>query len=300
MKLLALLSFAALTAVGSSLSTLDVDDCIISYLKAKKLLGSEFRRNEELTMSCESLVEIIKTKTLLALERIFLEDEDISEYSNCMITSIAKTSYTDDSLLYYIYQNYNTTLTHEQSEEKETELMEKIQYYSTEAYVRCESGDNFETLFDSILSEDEGSSEEDLNEAESYCLRMHVIENNLFNLPGFTLIENPKSIDTTSVNCDEVYPEVLSKIEAEMVESLSDSSSSKESDESESKEDENLSQQCFLEVVRAGNYVEKLLPFDYLKEFELSEEQKAEEKRKFVDIMVEMSIDVINNCLQKK
>jgi hypothetical protein len=292
--MLVILLFAAVIAAVKSAPTGN-DHCIENYLKQKELLSSEFGNDDEVTPTCESIVESIKESILKQLQDAFNEEEDMKNQTACMIESMQATTYVDEMLLLYVYEKDNEAATNDEKEEMKAEIMHNAHVFTIHALLKCKSSEMFGELFDSIFEEDSSSSEEDdLTDSEDYCVRKHVIENNLIDTAKYQLDENPKKINVSELDCSAIYKSVVEKIETKIIDEVPVLGSE---ESSESKDDVDSDSECLLQVIRTGEFVDKLTPFEFLKEFSMTDEQKGEEKQKFIDIMSEMTEKFATECL---
>ncbi|KAG5675053.1 hypothetical protein PVAND_004991 [Polypedilum vanderplanki] len=295
MKLIILILAVAVVAKSAPLKT-STDNCIANYLKKNELLTSAFgdESEVEITASCEMLVQTIKINIYKSLEDSLIEDEEMKEHSECIIDNVYETDYGDKLLVLHVLEKDNLTLKEDEKMEMKNVILQDAYALITKALLKCKMNSIFGEIFDSMFNEEENSSEEELSDIEDYCVRKYIIDNNLLDKSKYQLNKNPKNIDTTSVDCVTIFNSVVEQIEREIVKIYTKeiNSSSEESKEDEDK----TGSDCVLKVVRLGKYVEMLAPFDYLIEFNLSDEEKAKEKIKFINIMDDLTEQFALKC----
>lgn len=255
----------------------ETDTCIADYLKSKGLVGNEFGSARPLNAFCEAIVEITKNHVMQSVYLEVTGDKDMRNEADCIMESLRKSDFGNNLLVIYVYETSDNV-----DAEKMKIAQAKVTRATFESFMTCQASKKFGQIFDSIL-EPESSSGEETDPKEDYCIRKHIIENKLMNTERFKLKVNPQNLDTSSIDCSVLYQKALKDAEDELVQALLDNDSSEENGiESKINSADAI---CILNKVREGNYIDQMLHFDYIKEFNLDAAGKNELRNQFVDVM---------------
>lgn len=265
----------------------ETDTCIADYLKSKGLVGAQFGSDRPLNPFCTAIVEITKNHILDSVRLEVLSDKDMRKEADCVMNSLKKSEFGNSLLVVYVYE-----LTDGIAEAERTEMLKQAQTKVTratfDAFMTCQADQKFGQLFDELLEAD-SSSEEETKDQEDYCIRKHIIDNKLIDTNRFHLKLNPKHLDTSTIDCNVVYQKALKVAEDELVEALLDDDSSEENEVQSNIDPSNVT--CLLDVVRHGNYIDKMVHFDYVREFDLDASRKSELRQKFIIVMTKLAED---------
>ncbi|CAG9798854.1 unnamed protein product [Chironomus riparius] len=290
-----MISFAAILFVAiSNISFLDCAPfdgklCITNYLRNKELISDNFRAAQEITSSCLNFIKSTEMTTLLEVKNKLDEKEELKNSSECIVDRLKEVNFVDYAFKAQILSEENYDVTDGERIEEMTNAMQKLIELSGNAIIDCYFSDQFGAIFDSIMT-NESQEDEELSDEDDYCVRKHIIEHKLIDTTKYILDANPKNLDTSSINCEDLYNNLVIKIKDQMVAGM------KEIDIDESSSS-NISDKCVLNVVDSYDYVNKLEYFDYLKEFELSSHDVEQEKEKFVHLMKDMTKMVMYKCV---
>lgn len=268
---------------------IDGKSCIITYLRNKELINEKYGVAEEITSSCSNFIKSTEMTTLLEVKKKLDEREELRNSTECIVDILKEVNFVDYAFKAQILSVENEQVTESERTEELTKAMQKLIELSGNAIIDCHFSDQFVAIFDSIMN-DESEEDEELSDEEDYCVRKHIIENELIDATKYKLDVNPKNLDTSSIDCDKLYNNLVIKIKDQMVAGM------KEMDVDDSSST-NISDECVLNIVDSYDYVNKLEYFDYLKEFELSLHDIELEKEKFVNLMKEMTKMVMNKCV---
>lgn len=255
----------------------ETDTCIADYLKSKGLIGDEFGSTRPLNAFCEAIVEITKNHVMQSVNLEVVGDKDMRNEADCIMESLRNSDFGNNLLVIYVYETSDNV-----DAQKMKIAQGKVTRATFESFMTCQASKKFGQIFDSIL-EPESSSEEETDPKEDYCIRKHIIENKLMNTERYKLKVNPQNLDTSSIDCSVLYQKALKDAEDELVQALLDNDSSEENG-LKSKID-SADAICILNKVREGNYIDQMLHFDYIKEFNLDTAGKNELRNQFVDVM---------------
>lgn len=255
----------------------ETDTCIADYLKSKGLIGDEFGSTRPLNAFCEAIVEITKNHVMQSVNLEVVGDKDMRNEADCIMESLRNSDFGNNLLVIYVYETSDNV-----DAQKMKIAQGKVTRATFESFMTCQASKKFGQIFDSILVP-ESSSEEETDPKEDYCIRKHIIENKLMNTERYKLKVNPQNLDTSSIDCSVLYQKALKDAEDELVQALLDNDSSEENG-LKSKID-SADAICILNKVREGNYIDQMLHFDYIKEFNLDTAGKNELRNQFVDVM---------------
>lgn len=260
----------------------ETDTCIADYLKSKGLIGDEFGSTRPLHPFCETIVEVTKNHVMQSVYLEVATDKDMRNEADCVIETLKQSDFSNNLLAIYVYETADNV-----DAEKLKETKGKITRATFKSFMKCQASKKFGQIFDSLL-EPESTSEEETDPKEDYCIRKHIIDNQLLKTDRYKLKMNPQNLDTTTIDCAVLYQKALKDAEDELVQALL------EEDSSESDQNSKLTPSdanCILNVIREGNYIDQMLHFDYIKEFNLNDASKNELRGRFVDVMSRLAED---------
>lgn len=284
-KLLAIVICVVPLIHARSLEGRPTDTCVADYLKSKSLLESEHGSENPVSPLCLSIIQVTKQTIMKGVRENLEHDEKFKNDSNCAIESMRKTDFADQMLLVYFLES-------NQKDQKVNEILEKTQKHVNEiilrAFIDCEAVKKFSEAFEELF-EDKSSSEEEIDDKEDFCIRKHIVKNNLINMKNLKLEVNPKNIETSEIDCNVLYQKALKDAEKELVQALAENSSEENDDSSDVAKLEH----CLLKVIRKEHFIDQMLQFDYVKEFDLNPETRGELKSHFIDVMTQLSFKSI-------
>lgn len=286
MKRLLVLVFCVVPLInGRSTGGRETDTCIADYLKSKGLVGDEFGSAKPLNPLCSVIVEVTKTNILDSVKREIMNDKDMQKESECVMESLKNSDFGNSLLLIYVYET-SDNLASEEMQKKLNLAKSQVTHATFNSFMSCQAEKKFTQVFDDLVNGD-NSSEEETDEQEDYCIRKHIIDNNLINKNHLKLQLNPKNIDTAGVDCNVLYQKALKDAEDELVKALLDDDSSEESTGNTKIDPSAVS--CVLNAVRKGNFIDQMLHFDYIREYDLTSAKKEELRLEFVNVMTRLA-----------
>lgn len=139
----------------------------------------------------------------------------------------------------------------------------------------------FGEMFDDFDCNNNSSDDSEL--LEQYCIRKFVIDKDLIDLSIYNVTLNPKNLNVTGVECD-------SMIEKGFELGLTSALNSKNHElTSEQKE-------CIGDKLRNKKFYNQMLRTMVIKELQLTDEQAAIERPKFIQFMVDLTQEIPANC----
>lgn len=127
------------------------------------------------------------------------------------------------------------------------------------------------------------SSYNDSELLEQYCVRKFVIENDLIDLSIYNVTMNPTNLNVTGVECDSM---IENGFEAGLTRAL------------DAKHHELTPEQkeCIGDKLRNKKFYKQMLRTMVIKELQLTDEQAANERPKFIQFMVDLTHEIPAKC----
>lgn len=271
---------------GRAVGGRETDTCIADYLKSKGLIGNGYGSNRTLNPFCEVVVEVTKGHILESVQVEVSSDKEMRGELKCVMDSLKSSDFANYLLLIYVYE----TNAGGEIDDATANLLKLVQAKVTRAafdsFIKCQATKKFGEVFDAI-ADGEDSSQEETEASEDYCIRKHIVENNLIDSQHFQLEVNPKNLDTTTIDCNVVYRKALKDAEDELVKALLEEDSSEENEIQSTIDPTNVS--CLLAVIRDGNFIDQMIHFDYVKEFNLNREARSKLRKSFIIVMTKLA-----------
>jgi hypothetical protein len=267
--------------IESRSTTSEVNKCIENYIKSQGILGEIDGEIGAPNSLCLALVDVTKSHILENFKQEFQKERKDSDIE-CLVKSLRNSGFMNDALLLSFHGHLE--LTDDKKEKLIPETQKRVSRDVYQSFITCDGdkrfGEEFEQLFEMI------SSEEKMKDDEDYCVRHHIIKEGLIKVEGINFNENPKNVDSSTINCHNVYKHVLKMAENELLKAIFEEESKEvEGDELTSKQTE-----CILNVIRSENFIDKMIPYDFVKEFTLTDEQRTQLKHDFIDIMKKLAL----------
>lgn len=266
----------------------EINSCVVGYLKSNGYqIDLASSTNNEVNPLCSVIVEVMKSQILSNFERAIDENKDKVD-PQCIIDSLDEQGFPNAALVLVVLDEIN--IDEQKKEELKVSTQKLISDYVFHSYLNCDGRRKFSEDFEKLFDEDSDSStSEKTDPQEDYCTRRHIIKNSLIKVKGVSLIENPNKIDTTSIDCSKIYKKVLKQAEDELVDHITGKSSSEQIQEDDDNNNQlnevSVNNECILKVIRSENFIDKMIPFDYMKEFALTSQQRHQFKEQFIHTM---------------
>lgn len=277
-----MLVFISLSEARSPKAT-ESFNCYADFLKRHGMLEDQFK--SEPYYGEAGMCAVILTKTIDGaydmLFREFQKNTDLNIAAECIVDNLRKENFSDLDLKEHVYEA-SPYLSRQLKDEKIKELKKKQKQISAEAILACLAEQEFGEMFDNLYKNSTGDDEDDL--LGDYCARKYGIDNNLIDLRIYQLEINPRAINVSEVKCKSINEKHFQEAEKELQKYL-------ESESGISTEKVN----CFLEKYHDNHYFDRTLSIALLSEINITTEQKDEERRKFIEIMTNIT-KVIASC----
>lgn len=257
----------------------EVNKCIEDYLNFQGMFGEVV--GESPNPLCLALVEVTKAHILENFKQSFEKEQKESDIQ-CIMTTLQNTGFMNDALLLAFHGHVQ--LREHKNEKLIPDTQKRVSHDVYKTFISCDGTRKFGEEFEQMFSA--SSEEETLKEDEDFCVRHHIIKEGLIKVEGVQLAENPLKLDGASIDCHKVYKSVLTQAEDELVKAIFE-------EESKEVEGDQLSKsqtECIITVIRDDNFIDKMIPFDYVKEFTLNAEQRQQMKDEFIHTMKQLAL----------
>ena len=259
-----------LLGVARSRATYEANiNCYVKHLKSKGILESSYPElsiDEEIE-NCEDRIKNFQME---------IHDKFALSVYKCTLNDLKSKQLMELVLLASVYEA-SLTLTKEEIKTKVAEIDKTISKSINEAIDNCETESMWGDMFDSIIMKsDSSSSEEDDFNENYYCIRKHVVDNNLIDTVKYNVILNPSNVDVSAVNCEKVLKKSSEILDVPVLKVFNYNIIIK-------------SDQCAFEEYREQNFGQKFMRLQVLRTFDLSEEEIAVEKKKFLSALISLA-----------
>lgn len=264
-------------------NTEDFDFCVVKYFKGNGLLPSNFPEPQANPQNCEEIIEFEGRKFVGKTAKSIINEEDFSKYPKCIDS---QSSIMDFSIFAALNEYLNYELLPLTEEDRKfivgnITTVHKIIFQPTITSCIGEEffGKMFEKRFKKDSSSSSSSSEEDDDTKTDYCLRKYLADNKIIAPPKYNFVVNPKNIDESNVHCTDVVNFEISKLTKRF--------------EKDFRKVFYLNNNLKTVANVLNRFVEakfekNLILLEILPKLNLSPEEKSEEKRNFIDVMVEI------------
>ena len=268
-------------------SEITENNCAGSYLISKALFDAPYNFRQKSFKStyngteCDTKIEEFYSRFYTTLENELKADEDFAPHVTCLIENLKKSDLAELSMKRAVYESIRK-FNKKFSKRKLKKALKAIDYAvekkMTIAVVLCTSSDVFGELFDEAYDDansTDSSKEETLE--DDYCERKYMVDNNFTN-PAYQVNLNPKNVNVSAINCDEIIENSIKEAVDELSKEFKD----------ELKRPSQRASQCIAKVIRSNHYFENVMRIAMLGEIGISDEDKAEERKQFIDNMKQL------------
>jgi len=296
MKLQIVLLLVLITA-KSQLQAADIyhaldfsNECFVSYLKQQSC-SDEYLNSItaiEISEACENGVYVEKENLLEQSLLTFASKENFV----CIKVDLRKDEKFKNLLLNLrvaksisnIKQKISSLLTGTVTlKQKAIDRIERqLRDISSRIEVKCDLSVEFANLFDSYFEPD---SEEftPYDDIQEYCIKKELEANKLIVLEEFRIPLNPSSPNFDRINCSKI----IESMKTQFIEEFNLTYDVNEF----------LRGQCVIATLSNGNdYIYLMLKAELISKYNLPRDQRSEEKEKFVNKMVELTMKVREKC----
>lgn len=149
------------------------------------------------------------------------------------------------------------------------------------AAVACASDDKFGKTFDAMMRHEDGAEEP--SPIQKYCSKKYLVDNNLIDTNVYKFELNPDHLDVVEVDCGQFVKEALKIYRKKLAEKLRGLGLN------------NVQVDCALKKFQNLKYYNKGLVFKVLSDLNITEAQKARERKNFIALMKELFY-IVGDC----
>lgn len=270
-------------------------ECLVTYLKQQNMNDEFFNKVKplySLTEACLKGVESEKEQLFNVAQLNLRNDGN----KNCFAESLGQEAYKNlllkiraiesisEGIVNRIVGIWNDRRTSKQLALER--VNEEAFIFFSSAELNCKLKCGFEEVFESFFEVDnEENSFVPHEEVEDFCIKKKLMELQLIDPVQYSLKPYPETIKTENLGCEKV----LESMKANLIASLR---------EFQSERIQKEKVRCVFSVLKEGDkYLNLILKTEVLSKASLSLQQKQEEKKNFVDKMVEISLKINNECV---
>lgn len=274
------------TCVEAAPATADgKTNCFIRRLKSKGKLDADFAEYDVDMhgIDCENVIKIVSKEIYEQIALSLRKKALFNKFTPCIMADLRSQDWVDDMISLVVYE-LDTTIAESVKVKRTEEINEKVTKSAEDATLACLFEKEFGEMYDSFKDDDQDDTEKDF--IVEYCTRKYVVAKHLLD-PSYKIVMNPKNVNVEGVNCDSLLIDEFKELETAMVTKLDD----------DDLELTDLQKKCTLKKFRDGNFSDKFIASALTTELDLSDQQKAVEKKKFVKLMVDVitSLDVCDH-----
>jgi phosphoribosylaminoimidazole-succinocarboxamide synthase len=260
-----------------SVDARSVDDsshinCYIKHLKNANELDVNY---PEITgdykhVNCSELIKNNNNKLYQQIATNALSGSIFNDFSQCLIEELKTSNAANHYMKRLVYSNSNWTS--ELKQQKDKEVKNNIKVILRKVVKSCKvcevlNGKQFDSYF-KIFSE--GSKDP----VKEFCVRKHVLENKLIDTSTYNVTLEPNT-NATELICAKKLESFAERFTKELITVLKDNGRGFTDAEVE----------CFLARLQNVKFMDKMLVIGVLSEISITEAQKADERRKYVEFM---------------
>lgn len=260
-------------------------NCYSDYLKRHGVLDKTFESQpfEGESFLCEMILASTVNRVYEELYHEFSIDERFGDAASCIVESLKDSKWSDLDIKEQVYE-VSDLLTQPEKEQKINEIKRLQEKISSNAILSCLSEREFGELFNSIIANTTEEEEENKNDEDlvgDYCARKYGVEKGLIDTNQYQININPTDIITTYIQCEIVNQKHFDDAENELRKHLLT--------------DVGISEQkvdCYMQKYHDNRYFDKTLAIALLGEVNLNDEHKQQERKKFIDTMVNITRNI--------
>lgn len=257
-------------------------NCYIRQVKLVNKLEADFPEHQHAEEEdCETFVEEISKVTYTKIALTMRRNTEMSNQTKCIMADLRANHWVEDIMLHTVLDSMPGDEYKQRAADVEGNAEKAIRH----AVNMCLFDVEFGEMFDQFMESTDSSEEEDSAMME-YCARKQVAENNLIDTTAYTIELNPKNLDVAAADCEEILKKELDDFRKRMVARLRDENGIGFNDEQVD---------CAMKKYQQGKYFSKLLAIGVLSEQNLTDEQKATERKTFVEAMRGL-VNIAGDC----
>lgn len=263
-------------------SSEDVKNCIAGFLKHKDLLETGFPEGAYTSADCDSTILKLQNDMYSnKLKELTHNDETIKD-AECVIEML-RSSKTSDYFLMAKNLEASKHLSKQQKEQKTKEILKNQEDLLNNVKVKCSSTRLSAEKFAILLHAHEDSS---FDPKEAYCLRKHVVDHNLIEMDNYHVKLNKKNIDVAGINCGPVMEDLTKTVKETLTNCFKTEDKTRSSKKIE----------CMVQKSMDNNYANKTWAVIVLGELKMSDKQKKDERKRYIETMLRINKIIENGC----
>ena len=283
-----LLCIAALISASSSRSISSFDlECIVDFLKNKRIISCELESPIPLSSQCLASIENAKAAKI---ETSYQDWKINSTYSEnqieCLKKSLMKKEYFDRKLVDFV-DDLSSGLPKQILQKLNHDIEKLNNKEENDEIILCRFEKEFNREFEKFFVDDEIPKTK-TDDIEDFCARKYVITNDLLTHDYEELELNPKEIDDSAIDCEANDLKMI-KLEEEKLLKLANENFRSEYRRRLLHKVELKQEKCVMEYFEKEEIVNKFLEFRFLKEFNLSASKKSQWRDRFIQLMTSIS-----------
>jgi hypothetical protein len=244
-------------------------------MKSIKKLNENFPEHNAIVKidRCENFIELLEKAAYKKAAGLLRKEQDMEkEHAKCSLDILRSHGWVDDVILAAIYED-SATISTEEKHKKITELENKINLEMKNAVDKCVLQDEFGKMFDELMKSPK-SSDHDTNCMKKYCLEKDLVDANTYNL----------GVGSYPADCDAVMKTTVSALKQMIINKLKSSGLRK------------TQITCVVEGNRRLHFFDKTILVAFLSQIQMTEAQKAVERKKFVKFMRDF-VSNVKDCV---
>lgn len=263
-------------------SSEDVKNCIAGLLKHKDLLETGFPEGSYTAATCDTTISKLQSDMYAnTLKDLANNDETIKD-AECVVEMLRNSKMGD----YFLMAKNLETSTHLSKPQKEqkTKEMEKNQEDLLKSVkATCCSTRHFTEEFVNLMHKNEEVSNDP---KKAYCLRKYVVDHNLIEMNNYHVKLNKNNIDISGINCGPVMEELTKTEKATLTNTY----------KTEDKTRTAKKVECMVQKAMDNNYANKTMAVVVLGEMKMSDKQKKDERKRYIETMLRINKVIEKEC----
>jgi hypothetical protein len=259
-------------------------NCFVKQLKSLKVLNERFqgfvaKRNQ--TLDCETFLKASEKAIIGEIDDGTSKDQRTAKFKDCIMTDLKDKNVFAEYMTLKVYEAASS-LSEDEKKQKRSEILTKLGNMRNNANKLCGVyekiyGDEFDKI-----TENDGKEKSKIEELTAdYCMTKKIIENKLLN--GFYFVLNTKNIDTDKIDCKDVLERNRKDFELNKLQEFKTATNKQPAASDEIAK-------CEIEKYQKFNVFDKYVVLFHLSTTNAQAEQKAPERKRFIDFMTELEL----------
>lgn len=280
-------SFTPSAAAKISLQNLPSPECLMSYAKSHEIgensttFHNEKMKSDEKAAECASARQNLISEVRTGIRLKINEMEITAKYRNCVYEMLTGT----EKFVYSIMKTVTSELEKNNTKNVLNTTISGVLQNMKKSIELCQREEEYGRKFDKIF--EQGKK---LSNFEEYCIKKYLIKNNFIDIYQYDIDPNPRKINITGLNCEEM----IRKSNEEIYEQLSETFISEKRFSSATDENEKI--ECAVDKFREADYFDLTLKITALATLAITTEQKLLERESFTKAFAKISSNIEMIC----